>query len=89
LEQKRRCGWLNFDHHDSAKPVWARRQVSLTTCPKSYITGESMALLEDFLVRQRFGRPNLEHMTAREADTFLILEEAAATEIKDARHDSR
>jgi hypothetical protein len=48
-----------------------------------------MALLEDFLVRYRFGRANLEHMTAREADAFLILEEAVATEIKDGRHNSR
>jgi hypothetical protein len=74
---------------ESAKPVWARRQVSLTTCPKSYITGESMALVEDFFVRRRVGRPNLEDMDARSADAFLILEEAVAMEMKDGRQNSK
>jgi hypothetical protein len=85
LEQKRRCGWLQLEKHDPVKPVWARRQVSLVTCPKSYITGESIALVEDFFVKRRFGRPNLEEMTARAADAFLILDEAVAMEMKNGR----
>jgi hypothetical protein len=44
-----------------------------------------MALVEEFFVRRRFGRPNLEEMSAREADAFLILEEAVAMEMKDGR----
>jgi hypothetical protein len=78
-----------LEEHASAKTVWARKHVSLITCPKSYITGESMALLEDFFVRRRFRGPNLDLMTAREVDAFLILEEAVAMEMKDGRQDSR
>jgi len=63
--------------------------VSLTTCPKSYITGESMTLVEDFFVRRRLARPNLEEMAARTADAFLILEEAVEMELKHGRQDSR
>jgi hypothetical protein len=89
LEQKRRCGWLQLGEDDSSKPIWARGHISLTTCPKSYITGESMARVEDFFVRWRFGRINLEEMTARETDAFLILEEAMTVEMKNGRQDSR
>ena len=35
-----------------AAPVWARKTVALETCPKSYITAESEALVEEFLVRR-------------------------------------
>jgi hypothetical protein len=63
--------------------------VSLTTCPKSYITGDSITLVEEYFVRRRVGRPNLEEMAARTADAFLILEEAVEMEMKHGRHDSR
>lgn len=89
LEHKRRCGWLQLREEDGATPVWARKHMSLTTCPKSYVTAESMVLVEDFFVRRRFGKPNLEEMTARAADAFLILDEAVALEMNDARQDSR
>jgi hypothetical protein len=48
-----------------------------------------MARVEDFFVRWRFGRINLEEMTARETDAFLILEEAMTVEMKNGRQDSR
>jgi len=69
--------------------VWARKNVSLNTCPKSFITGESLALLEDFLFQRRIGQSSLENMTARQADAFLVLEEAVAMEMKDVRQESR
>jgi hypothetical protein len=53
------------------------------TCPKSYVSGESMALVEEFSFRRRFGQINPEHLTARQADAFMLLEAELAREIKD------
>ena len=44
-----------------------------------------MALVEDFFVRRRLGRPTQAELTAREVDAFLILEEAMATEMRNDR----
>ena len=54
--------------------VWGRKHASIGTCPKSYITGQSMAWLEEFVVRQRLGQKVPEELSARDAEAFLILE---------------
>ena len=35
--------------------VWGRKQTQTEECPKSLVTGESLALLEEFFVRRRLG----------------------------------
>lgn len=65
--------------------VWARGGVALTTCPKSYITAESEALLENFLVRRRLGGCRVEELSAREAEAFMVLERALAEERNNGR----
>ena len=50
--------------------------MALTTCPKSYVTGESEALVEEFAVRRRIGGTRLEDLSARQAEAFVVLEEA-------------
>ena len=35
--------------------MWARKDVMLFSCPKSYITSDSEALVEEFFVRRRMG----------------------------------
>jgi hypothetical protein len=42
-----------------------------------------MALVEEFSFRRRFGQMNPEHLTARQADAFMLLEAELAREIKD------
>jgi hypothetical protein len=70
--------------------VWARGGVALSTCPKSYITAESEALVEDFLVRQRMGGFRVEELSARQVDAFVVLEQVFAEERKNAqRHTIR
>lgn len=54
--------------------VWARNGVASTTCPKSYITAQSMAWLEEYLVRRKLGQRGTEGLGAREIEAFLILE---------------
>lgn len=66
-------------------PVWARHGIALATCPKSYITAESMTLLEEFAFRRHLGGFHAADLTARQADAFVILERALAEELKDGR----
>jgi hypothetical protein len=60
--------------------VWARKGVSLQTCPKSYVTGASLALVEEFLVRRGLRGNEFPELSARQAEAFFILEEAIAAE---------
>jgi hypothetical protein len=66
--------------------VWARKGISLGTCPKSFISAESLALLEHFSVRRRLGGGNVTELSAREADAFLILERALEAEGNNGQH---
>lgn len=54
--------------------VWGRKHVSANICPKSLITGQSLAWLEEFVVRRRLGQEWPEELGARNAEAFLILE---------------
>lgn len=55
--------------------MWARRTVASRECPRSYITAQSLAWVEAFLVRKRLGGPEpVGEMVARDAEAFLILE---------------
>ena len=89
LEKKRNCGWLGFREGPKAAPVWARKGIALGVCPRSYVTGESIALLDEFAVNRRLGRADVSRLSGRQVDAFLILEEAVAAEIKDGQQNSR
>src|SRR5262249_35063265 len=89
LESKRRCGWLGLKEAADTAPVWARKRVSLTTCPKSYISADSLAFLEEYFVWRRLGGIGVAELTAREADAFAVLDDAFSKEMKDGRQDSR
>jgi hypothetical protein len=54
--------------------VWARKQVSLATCPKSFVTAQSFAWLEEFLVRRKLGQRWPDTARARDVEACLILE---------------
>ena len=58
--------------------------MAITTCPKSFITAQSVAWLEEYLVRRRFGQIRLEDLGAREVEAFLILEDEMANAMKNA-----
>jgi hypothetical protein len=49
-----------------------------TVCPKSFITAQSMAWLEEYLVRRKLGQRGIERLGAREVEAFLILEHELA-----------
>jgi hypothetical protein len=69
--------------------VWARKDVLVSVCPKFYVSAESVAFVEDFSFRRRFGQMDPAHLTARQADAFMVLESELIREIKDAEHIAR
>jgi hypothetical protein len=89
LERKRRCGWIGAPEDENGPLVWARRTVSLRTCPKSYITAESQTFVEEFFIRRRLGVGDFESMSARQVEAFVILEKALAGEISDVQQNTR
>lgn len=60
--------------------MWARGRVSTTVCPKSYISGDSAAWLEEFHAWRALGKPDLRAMGAREANALMTLENELARE---------
>jgi hypothetical protein len=74
LDVKRRCGWLPTVNDVGQRVVWARKQAATNTCPKSYISAQSVAWLEEFVVRRKLGQRWPENLGARAAEAFLILE---------------
>jgi hypothetical protein len=69
--------------------VWGRKHVVVSACPKSFVSSESVAFVEDFSFRRRFGQIDPAHLTARQADAFMVLESELAQEIKDGEKIAR
>jgi hypothetical protein len=75
---------------DAGAPlVWARRDVSLRTCPKPYITAESQTLVEEFFVRRRLRGMDFAELSARQVEAYVILERVLAAEIDYGQHNTR
>ncbi len=60
--------------------MWARGQVTLTTCPTSYIRAESWRLLEQFYAWKLLGGVTIDSLPARSVDAFYLLEQELAKE---------
>jgi hypothetical protein len=78
LEIKRRCGWIPHALESPARVVWAGGHTAVTICPKSYISAQSMAWLEEYLVRRKLEQKGIEGLGAREVEAFVILEHELA-----------
>jgi hypothetical protein len=74
LERQRRCGWIEWPPEGQSRPVWVRRNVMVTSCPRSYISAESLSYVEAFFVWKAGGPQSLFDLPARLAEAFLILE---------------
>ncbi|HWB86042.1 MAG TPA: hypothetical protein VG675_18005 [Bryobacteraceae bacterium] len=72
-----------------ASVVWGRKHVMLRTCPKSFITADSLAFVEEFFVRRRLGGFNAEELSGRQADAFVILETEFAAESNNGQQHTR
>jgi hypothetical protein len=89
LEKMRRCGWLGYGDEPVGPPVWAAKNVVLHTCPKSFITSESQALLEEFLVRRRLGAIEIRDLSAKQVEAFALLEKALSARMRDGQQHRR
>ena len=80
---------MGLANDPNAPVVWARKHVAVSSCPKSLITAESEALVEDFLVRRQLGGIDFEELSARQVEAFLILERELMAEQNDVEHGTR
>jgi hypothetical protein len=78
LETKRRCGWIPRAQETPERVIWARNGAATTVCPKSFVSAQSMAWLEEYLVRRKLGQRGIDDLGAREVEAFLILEHELA-----------
>jgi hypothetical protein len=85
LETKRRCGFLPDEKRGEPRVVWGRKQTQSEECPKSFVTGESLALVEEFFVRRRLGIEDSIELEARKVDAFLILRDEMELEERDGK----
>ena len=73
MERARRCGWLAEEARGPEGVVWARRGVQAKECPRSLVTAESAAVVEEFLIWNLSGGRLRMGMMAREAEAMLLL----------------
>ena len=57
-----------------------RGRTATSTCPKSYVTSESLALLEEFYAWKLFGNADPKLLPARTVDAFCVLEKELVEE---------
>jgi hypothetical protein len=88
LEAKRRCGWLAESglrgRPGAGKMVWGRRRVFLDTCPRSFVSAESIGLVEAFAAWKLIGSGDFASLPARTADAFCVLENELRAEMSNA-----
>ena len=60
--------------------VWARKQTAVEECPRSYVSAESEALLEEFHAFRVFGRADVYQLPARLVDAICVLEQEVRSE---------
>ena len=85
LEKKRRCGFLSARQRaeegaSAPRPVWLRGKIATFECPKSFVTPNSIEIVERFFARKQFGGEVAGELSARDADAFLALEQEWQTE---------
>jgi len=87
LEERRRCGWLAWPAELPARVVWVGGDVAVESCPKSLITAQSAAWVEEFLVRRRLGETGIAGLGARDVEALLILEHELSERISSSISD--
>jgi len=88
LEVKRRCGWVPEAQLTEPRPVWIRRSVETSSCPKSVVSAQSLEWLEEFAA-WRGGYISKASLTARQIQAFQLLENAVLGEAQHAKQSSR
>jgi hypothetical protein len=72
----RNCAWINAAKPVNKKAVWVRKDTVSLQCPKSVISAQSKAFLQQFRWWKQFGGGFPWWVDAKTADALLVLEEA-------------
>lgn len=80
LVKTRHCAFAK--ETPAQRPVWSRRGVFATQCPKSLITAESLTFIEEFQIWKRFGCSDIRVMNARKVEALSVLENEWRKEIE-------
>jgi hypothetical protein len=73
--QIRKCAWSN-QQEETRRIVWTRGGIVATNCPKSIITSQSQAWIEEFVAWKAFGGGMPWFMPAKSVEALLVLERA-------------
>jgi hypothetical protein len=76
---------MEHEGESRAAIVWARGKASLATCPTSYITADSITLLEEFHAWKLLGAGGVYEMPARLVEAIFVLENELRMENNDGR----
>ncbi len=85
LEKERRCGFLPKPEHGVERAVWSRNRLVAISCPKSLISGQSLAWIEEYYAWKLAGGADYRTLSARQLDAFCALEQAVTQERSSAR----
>jgi hypothetical protein len=85
LEKKRRCGWLSMEPGVAPVMIWAGGRIAIYSCPTSYMTSESIALLEEFYAWKLLGAGNVYELPARLVEAIFVLEKELRTKSSDGQ----
>lgn len=65
--------------------MWARGRTTLATCPNSYVTADSIALLEEYNAWKLFGAQNVFDLPARLVHAIIVLEKELGAGVNDGQ----
>jgi len=80
LEKKRRCRFIPGLGDTPERAVWARKHAATTNCPKSLISAESLAWIEEYCAWKLAGGADYRALGARQLDAFHTLEQELRAE---------
>ena len=71
---------------DESRPVWGRSHVHTFSCPKSFITADSLTVLEEYGAWKRAGGVSYLDLEARALEAFTLLDSELLKEQSEQIH---
>lgn len=75
MEESRQCGWRG-ERQAGVKAVWARYGSATNRCPKTVITADSVAWLDQWAIWRQTGRGVSAEWSAKDLEAMAVLEQA-------------
>ncbi len=81
MEKVRQCGWIEADGGPK-RAVWVRKGVATDSCPVSYVSAESLALVQEFQAWKLIGGCSVYELPSKTAEALCVLENELRAEMK-------